>query len=140
MDGKRVYFDTMVFIYLVEGFAELEKQLLEIRDSLLRGEAEVFTSELTRCETLVVPFRNNAAKLIANYREFIESSGAFTVQPASRETWLRAGLYRAQFGLKAPDAIHMATAVETDCEVFVTNDAAIKAPRGMRVARLGEYP
>ncbi|MEY4531807.1 MAG: hypothetical protein RLZZ156_2528, partial [Deinococcota bacterium] len=30
--------------------------------------------------------------------------------------------------LKTPDAIHLATALETGCEVFLTNDTRIKSP------------
>jgi len=131
--GKRVYFDAMVFIYLVEGFAQLGRALDEIRDSLESGEAEAVTSELTLCETLVRPFAANNAALVTRYRQFIEASGAFALLPATRETYVRASLYRAQFGLKTPDAIHMASAVGAQCQVFLSNDAAIRAPREIRV-------
>ena len=73
--GKRVYFDSNVFIYLIEGFGELESKLLEIRDSIAFAEAEIFTSELTLCEVLVAPFRRNDSTLVALYRQFIEASG-----------------------------------------------------------------
>ena len=136
MRGRRVYFDAMIFIYLIEGYSELQDRLFEIRDSLLKTEAKVFTSELTICETLVVPFRNNDVAMVSKYREFIEDSGAFEVLPAHRATWIRASLYRAQFGLKTPDAVHVASAVEAGCELFVTNDKLIKSPKGIKVASL----
>ena len=134
--GKRAYFDSNIFIYLIEGFRELEPKLLELRDSIALAESEVVTSELTLCEVLVAPFRNNDSALVARYRQFIEVSGAFSVQAASRETYVRASLYRAQSGMKTPEAIHMATAVETNCQVFVTNDAKIKAPRNIQILSL----
>ncbi len=133
MRGKRVYFDAMVFIYLVEGFPTLHDALLEIRDSLLHAEAEVVTSELTLCETLVLPFRNNDAGLISKYRQFIENSGAFEVCPVNRDTLIRASLYRAQFGFKTPDAIHVASAIGSGCEIFLTNDAKIRSPGTLKV-------
>lgn len=138
MRGKRVYFDANVFVYLMEGFGGLEEKLLEIRDCIGKAEAEIVTSELTLCEVLVVPFKENNVDLVAEYRQFIEESGAFEVQPTTRETYVRASLYRAQLGLKTPDAIHMATAIETDCEMFVTNDKTLKAPHGVRMVRLSE--
>ena len=52
--GKKVYFDANVFICLVEGFAAFQAQLAEIRDSLMAGEAYIFTSELTVFEVLVL--------------------------------------------------------------------------------------
>ena len=136
MRGKRVYFDAMVFIYLVEGFESLEKPLREIRDSLLHAEAAVTTSELALCETLVIPFRRGETALVASYRQFIEDSGAFEVRQATRETWVRASLLRARMGLKTPDALHVATAIEAGCEIFVTNDKTLRTPTGMRIERI----
>ena len=140
MRGKRVYFDTNVFIYLIEGFAELRATLLDIRDSILHGEAEIVTSELTICEALVAPFRSNNSAHVAGYRRFIEESGAFELRPTSRETYVRASLYRAQMGLKTPGAIHVATALEAGCAVFVTNDRSIKAPARLRIVQLIPTP
>lgn len=138
MRGKRVYFDSNVFVYLIEGYRELEEKLRDIRDSILNAEAEIVTSELTLCEVLVVPFRENNARLIAGYRQFIEQSGAFEIQPTTLETYVRASLCCAQLGFKTPDAIHMATAIETECEMFVTNDKRLKAPHGVQMVRLSE--
>lgn len=134
--GQRVYFDTMIFVYLVEGFAKLQRELEDIRQSVLHRECEIFTSELTLCEVLVSPFRNNDSALAATYREFIEDSGAFTLLPMHRELWIRASLYRAQFGLKTPDALHVASAIAPGCEIFMTNDRGISAPKNLRVVNL----
>jgi predicted nucleic acid-binding protein len=40
----------------------------------------------------------------------------------SREVMDRATAIRAQYGLKTPDAIHLAAAVAAGCDVFLTND------------------
>jgi predicted nucleic acid-binding protein len=134
--GKRVYFDTMIFIYLIEGSDEFKNQLTEITNILLDGDTEIVTSELTLCETLVVPFRNNDIKMIDKYRQFIEKSGAFELCPTTLDTYIRASLYRAQFGLKTSDSIHVATAVEAGCDVFITNDKPLKAPFTMQVVKM----
>lgn len=131
--GRRVYFDTMIFIYLVEGFAELKAGLEDIRTCLLHGEAEIVTSHLSLCEALVHPFRLNDAGRAATYREFIEHSGAFILLPATLDVWVRASLYSAQFGLKTPDALHVASALDAGCEVFLTNDRRIIAPKELQV-------
>ncbi len=136
--GKRVYFDANIFIYLIEGFAALERQLLAIRDSIAAGEAEIVTSELTLSEVLVAPFRKGDAALAAVYREFLEDSGAFVLRPAARETWVRASLYRAQSRLKTPDALHIATAVEAECSLFLTHDKPLQSLKGLRIAQIAE--
>jgi predicted nucleic acid-binding protein len=134
--GKRVYFDANVFIYLLEGYAELEDKLHAIRDSIRHRECRVFTSELTLCELLVPAFRTENAELIAAYRQFIEASGAFELVPTTREIWLRSSLIRAQFNLKTPDAIHIASAMTENCTVFLTNDRPIKSPRSIEIVLL----
>lgn len=134
--AKRVYFDSNIFIYLSEGFRALEPQLLQLRDSIALAESRIVTSELTLCEVLVVPFRRNDSALVAQYRQFIEASGAFDLKATGRHTYVLASLYRAQLGMKTADALHMATATEADCDVFLTNDAKIKAPRRIEVLSL----
>jgi predicted nucleic acid-binding protein len=133
LKGKRVYFDANVFIYLMEGYPALEASLRDIRDSIFHGESNICTSELTLCEVLVPAFRANNTGLLALYRQFIEDSGAFELIPTTRETYIRASLLRAQFGLKTPDAIHMATAIESGCSAFLTNDKSLKAPIGITI-------
>lgn len=134
--GRKVYFDANVFIYLMEGFAAFAADISDIGESLLHTEAEFFTSELTLCEVLVLPFRQNDTSLIARYRSLIEESGSFGLLPTRRETYVRASLFRGQFAMKTSDAIHMASAAEAGCQVFVTADRGIKAPRGIEVVAL----
>ena len=134
--GKRVYFDANIFIYLVEGSLEFAQKLQDIRKSIQNGECEIVTSELTLCEVLVVPFRNGDSALAGKFRDLIEATGAFEVVPTSKQTYIRASLYRAQHGLKTPDAIHVATAVEAGCAAFLTNDKALEAPRQIEMLKL----
>jgi predicted nucleic acid-binding protein len=135
LKGKRVYFDANVFIYLMEGYAALESELHEIRDSILHGETHICTSELTLCEVLVPAFRGRNSGLLSLYRQFIEDSGAFELLPTSRETYIRASLLRAELGMKTPDAIHMASAIESACTAFLTNDKPIKGPKAIKILR-----
>jgi predicted nucleic acid-binding protein len=129
LKGKRVYFDANVFIYLMEGYPTLESSLHDIRDSISHAESNICTSELTLCEVLVPAFRANNTGVLALYRQFIEESGAFELIPTTRETYVRASLLRAQLGLKTPDAIHMASAIEARCTAFLTNDRLLKGPK-----------
>jgi predicted nucleic acid-binding protein len=136
--GKRVYFDTNIFIYVLEGFPKAAQQLQEVRTALLTGACEVFTSELTLCELLVPHFRSNNLERVRQYRGFLEKSGAVTLIATSRLTYLRASDYRGQFGLKTPDAIHAASATEAECEIFVTNDANLRLPASISRATFFE--
>ncbi len=57
--------------------------------------------------------------------------------PTTREIYIRASLYRAEFNLKTPDAIHIASAVASNAEIFMTNDRKLRAPKGLQVVHLG---
>ena len=134
--GKRVYFDANIFISLMEGFPALARSLSDIRDSIFHGQARIFTSELTLCEVLVPAFRADNTQLLMQYRRFLEESGAFELIPTTRDIYIRASLLRAQLGLKTPDAIHVSSAVTSECQVFLTHDTKLKTPKGMIVTHL----
>ena len=126
LKGNQVYFDTNIFVYLIEGFAAFEVSLRKIRDSIYHGESRICTSELTLCEVLVPAFRTNNTELLMLYRRFIEDSGAFELIPTTREICIRASLLRAQLGLKTPDSIHVSSAIESGCTAFLTNHNLLK--------------
>jgi predicted nucleic acid-binding protein len=127
--GRRVYFDTNIFIYLVEGFAGHRETLEEIRSALRSGRCEAVTGELTLCEVLVAPFRAGDDQRSQVYRGLIERSGAFELQPTTRAIYVRASQLRAAMGLRTADAIHVATAMECACDAFLTNDAGLRTPK-----------
>jgi uncharacterized protein len=134
--GKRVYFDTSIIIYLMEGYAAFEASLEAIRQSIPGGETTIFTSELPLFEALAAPFRANDSRLAHRYRQFLEDMSTFQLVPTTREIYVHASLYRAQINLKPADAIHIATAMERRCSLFLSNDCALKMPKGLSLLAL----
>jgi predicted nucleic acid-binding protein len=53
--------------------------------------------------------------------------------PFSRAVFRLAAEVRARFNFKAPDALHLAAAVEGKCDAFLTNDAQLTRFTGIRV-------
>jgi predicted nucleic acid-binding protein len=131
LTGKRVYFDANIFIYSFEGFAGYEKQLAALARLVDDKACTVCTSEFTLCEVLTKPFRENRSDVVINYRRALEIDGIVRLVPATRATFLRAAMFRGQLGLKTPDAIHAATAVESECAAFLTNDSLLRLPAGL---------
>jgi predicted nucleic acid-binding protein len=70
---------------------------------------------------LVLPIKYNDQALVDNYRTLLESTGIQLV-PINREIILNATELRARTNLKTPDAIHAATAIHKNCDLFLTND------------------
>src|SRR5688572_20111052 len=70
---------------------------------------------------LLGPLISGDAKIHADYLNFF-SDPTTTMFPATAAVWERAAEIRANHGFKALDAMHLATAVEHRCDVFLTND------------------
>ncbi len=51
--GQRVYLDSNIVIYTVEGFADYADQIHALLEAMDTGEVVAVTSELTLAETLV---------------------------------------------------------------------------------------
>ena len=50
----------------------------------------------------------------------------------------RAAELRAKYNLKTPDALHVATALETHCQAFLTNDMGLKRITEIQILVLDE--
>jgi predicted nucleic acid-binding protein len=59
--------------------------------------------------------------MLKDYDDYFEGVVAEIVA-LSREVMDRATAIRGQYGFKTPDAIHLAAAVISGCDVFLTND------------------
>lgn len=78
-------------------------------------------SDLTRLECRVKPLRNGNVHLLQDYDDYFQEA-VVEIIPLSREVIDYATEIRAQYGFKTPDAIHLAAAVVSGCNVSLTND------------------
>lgn len=127
--GKRVYVDTNILIYLFEGFPEYRHLIQEIADCVDNDEMTLFTGEITIAEIMVMPFKRNDKNLIRLYTEALKNEDFITLIPTTQEVYLKTAFLRATFPkMKTPDSIQVASAIEGNTDVFITNDAGIKTP------------
>ena len=139
LKGRRVYFDSNIFIYLLSGFKELENQISELREGLGSGVFEAFASDLVLTEILPpLVGRGNGGEEERKALSLLDEGGAFHLVPASREVFVQAGLLRSRFGMMTPDALHVSFAIEGNCDAFLTNDKGIKCPAAVRRVILSE--
>jgi predicted nucleic acid-binding protein len=120
--GRRIYFDTNIVIYVIEGYAQYAAQVQALLDAMDAGEVSVVTSELTLAEVLVGPLKTGNVAIQQTYRSFLTSTATVEVLPVSRDILEEAAQLRANTKLKLPDAIHLATALRLRCDSFFTND------------------
>jgi predicted nucleic acid-binding protein len=136
--GKRVYLDTNIIIYAVEGFPDYADKIKALLDELDAAEIIVVTSELTLAEVLVKPLQDGNVKIQQAYKDFLLPTPVFEVVPISLSILESSADVRAKTKLKLPDAIHWATFQDCKCNSFLTNDDAFKSLRLTEVKILSE--
>ena len=133
-----VYVDTNAIIYLVEKIEPYHSAGAPLWDALDKGRQAVLTSQLTLLECLVKPLKDGNQPVADRFRLVITGTAGLTCQPITLAILERAARLRATHNVKTPDAIHSATALETGCVLFVTNDVGFRRVPGLNVAILSE--
>src|SRR5436309_15949991 len=126
------YLDTVIVIYAVEGNPADKKRAKDHLDALEQIGHRFAISELTRTECLVPVFGPGGGQRLSDFFRFFHGPNlrtvALTAAMHARASAIRGSYtYLAipatqpkRYGLA--DALHLAAAVESGCEVFLTND------------------
>ena len=71
---SRVFWDTNLFIYMIEDFGELSQRVAGLRERMLLPQREdtLYTSSLTLGEVLVKPMEMGQETLVEQYRTAVE--------------------------------------------------------------------
>jgi predicted nucleic acid-binding protein len=128
----RVYQDAAPVIYSVEQIAPFAA-VVDARLAL--PGVQPIASDLTRMECKVLPLRRNDGPLLRSFEEFFRTV-VKEIVPLTSDVLDRAAEIRARFGFKTPDAIHLAAAVVSGCDVFLTNDHRLDRFTGIAVETL----
>lgn len=114
----RYYLDTSPIIYTVETSPLYAAKV----DAILATPGVVpVTSEMARLECRVQPLRQGNRKLLQEFDDYFDSK-LLEVISLTRDVVDKATEIRAQFNFKTPDSLHLAAAVVSKCDVFLTND------------------
>ncbi|KYC41824.1 twitching motility protein PilT [Scytonema hofmannii PCC 7110] len=125
LQGQIVGLDTAPLIYFIErNPTYLEKMRLFFR-ALNQGEFRVVTSIVTLTEVLVYPLRQGNTILAQQYRDIMFDSQGFSPLQIDPDIAEIAAQLRADYTLRTPDAIQLATAVSAGASFFLTNDTRL---------------
>ena len=117
---SRIFWDTNLFVYLVEDRGTRARQVVALRQWMIEREDELLTSALTLGEVLVKPMEAGEVDLMRRYEHAI-GAGA-TVLPFDDGAARRFAEIRRDRSIRAPDAIQLACAAAANVDLFVTND------------------
>lgn len=118
---SRVFFDTNLFIYLIEDHGKLGKRVTEIVERLSERHDELLTSSLTLGEVLVKPLAAGDVAWANQYESLINTPGVSVLTFDRGCARIYAGL-RQKKSIRPADAIQLACAASARCDLFITND------------------
>jgi predicted nucleic acid-binding protein len=121
----RIYLDANLFIYAIEGNADIADPLRQLFDLFRARRGIGVTSELTLAE--VLPKASDVQR--RSYLNMIAWSQIFDLHPVSRDILIETAEYRGYAGMpKLPDAIHVVTAIRAGCRRVLSADLRLKLP------------
>ena len=119
---SRVYWDSMLFIYLIEGNPTHGPRVKAIYEEMMRRKDQLVTSVFTLGEVLTGPRKVGAQNVVDQIRQFFVASGRVELLPFTVGTSDRYSVIRATTNATPADAIHLACAAEFGVDLLITHD------------------
>ena len=136
LTGRRVYVDANVFIYFLDQSSPHALAATKILEAAASGDFSAATGQAAIAEVMVGPYRQGNPLVIRKVREFFDSSTWLDKIDHPAKAFDDAALLRATSGMPFVDALHVATASLSRCDVIVTQDARMKPGLGVDVVAL----
>lgn len=130
--------ETAPFIYYTEHRVGYIEKMQSIFTHVRVRNIQVITSVITVTETLMKPLKEQDMDLVGAYRRMLYSSEEIMLAPVTAQIADVAANLRARYNLRTPDALHVATAIVSGCDTFLTNDTGIKRVTEINVLVLDE--
>ena len=128
-DYNKVFLDTAPFIYFIEKDSNNPQYFDNMKQFLEEGyreNKEFLTSVITMAEYFVFPYRNQKMSYIDSFHRLVDTLD-MEIAEVDQEIAEKAAQIRAQYkNFKAMDALQLATACVTGCNLFLTNDKQLK--------------
>jgi len=133
---RLIALDTSVWIYHFEGSAAHGRTADSVLEAVSEGRVAAVASELVLLELLVAPLKKGAQDVADEIELTLLHFPHLQLAPMTRAVLVRAAEIRARYGLRTPDAVMVATAIESGATLSVTNDSAWRKVREIEVVLL----
>lgn len=115
--------DSNIFIRAIDDPSTLGEKSRELLEEIKKVSPQVFISTMLLQEFFVRVYKDSRQKDINPLLEFISLDRLCTIKDVDRQVALLAAKLRAEYpSLRAPDAIHLASAIESKAKLFFTTD------------------
>lgn len=134
----RVLLDTCVWIYHFEQHPLFGAAAGKVIETLEEGRFRGILSELTLLELTVRPLQLGRQDAADDYETLLSYFPNLELEPITRAVLLEAAALRAQFRLRTPDAIQLATGLRAGATLAITNDSAWRNVKAIETALISE--
>jgi len=118
---SRIYWDSMLFIYMLENHPKFSKRVLHLLDRTVQRGDSLFTSYLALGEVLAGAAKSpDPAKSLA-VRSTLDQLG-FTYLPFDEPAVAPFARLRSTTSVKRADALHVSCAAAANIDLFLTGD------------------
>ena len=124
---SRIFWDTNIFIYLLEDYRPWSELAVSLRRKMLDRGDQLLTSAFTLGEILVKPTAMGDTELCRNYMERLTAISL--IIPFDVEAAKLYSVLRCDRSLRSPDATQLACAGVARTDLFVTNDNRLQGKR-----------
>lgn len=131
---NKIGLDVNIILYYLHQDKSFGKQSLRLLTTT-KNKTKVI-STLVYTEAFVYVFAEDNQILMKEQLKALESIPRLQIIAPSRQICLTASQLRAAYRLKTPDAIHIATAIDSGCDVFITNDDHLKKVAEIKILTL----
>jgi uncharacterized protein len=121
----RVYWDSMLFIYMLEGNPVFGPKVRKILSQVVSRGDTLSTSVFSIGEILTGPQRKGLVSGVNAVKKYF-SSGAIEVLSFTENTSERYSTIRGATRVSQADGIHLACAAEAGVDIFFTNDRDLR--------------
>ncbi len=128
--------DSSIFIYHLEDHPRYSPLTEIIFNALEKGANKGITSYLTLMEILVKPKAEGLINVVRDYEYYLATFPNLTFYEMGLEVAQKASDLRAEEGIKAPDAIQLATTMLHGATGFLTNDKVFERVKGIDILLL----
>lgn len=121
----RIYWDSMLFIYMLEENTAFCPKVLKILNQIVSRGDVLSTSVFSIGEVLTGPRKRGSVSGVDAVKKYF-LSGAIEILPFTERTADRYSVIRGANRVSQADAIHLASAAETEVDIFFTNDTELR--------------
>ena len=128
--GASVLVDTAPWIYVLESHPQFADRFVGLFEAAAKGHVLIALSTITLAEVLTGPFKAGQTALAKRYEKALLQ---YRVVVVSAPIAALAAQLRAQYRLKLPDALQLATALDMGATALVTHDRDFSQVTGLDI-------